>query len=308
MEHLDMTKFNKEQLEQLLLGSQEGLDVWKYASPKFDHKQMEQIRLGLEDKLDVSVYSNPEFNSYQMNEIRTGLLHGVNVNNYAVTNFSACQMEQIRLALEDGIDISMYISPECTWEYMKKVRLDLKFKHKRDMVNKVKRLGVNQEGTDPDTILADILDNADESITGIAKEFLDIWGKSIDKKSVEAIFHLFTEFEFTEYLQICINQCSPKEREKKEVSDNKWYYYKLLPQGDFEKETSILLCSNIPYSYTANDTLHHLIKLSIPEIKHWSYSVLTVTKEIFDERRRRHCPETCYILEKTDTGLYINRW
>lgn len=46
-----------------------------YAKPEFCFDQMLQIRLGLEDGLDVSVYAKPEFNVRQMKKIRMDLMH-----------------------------------------------------------------------------------------------------------------------------------------------------------------------------------------------------------------------------------------
>ena len=66
--------FNKEQLNQMLWGLEDNLDVSLYAKPEFNEYQMLQVRLGLEENLDVSIYAKEEFNVWQMEEIRLKLL------------------------------------------------------------------------------------------------------------------------------------------------------------------------------------------------------------------------------------------
>ena len=62
-----------EQMGQIRLGLEAGIDVSKYANPKLSDKQMEEIRWGLEDGLDVSKYADPKFNWKEMAEIRENL-------------------------------------------------------------------------------------------------------------------------------------------------------------------------------------------------------------------------------------------
>lgn len=61
---------------------------------------------------------------------------------------------------------------------------------------------------DADTILADLLKNADIEVTGIAQEVFDIWTKSSDKKAVEDLFYCFTDTQFDSFLLKCKNEIS----------------------------------------------------------------------------------------------------
>ena len=70
-------KFNRDQMEQIRKGLEQGLDVSIYANPKYDRNQMKQIRNGLEQGLDVSIYADPQYDWRQMREIRTDLEFGV---------------------------------------------------------------------------------------------------------------------------------------------------------------------------------------------------------------------------------------
>lgn len=75
-------------------------------SDKFDYNQMGQIALGLEKGLDISIYAKPEFSSRQMPEIRMGLKHEIDVSLYTNPEFTRFQMEEIRMGLEKGLDVS----------------------------------------------------------------------------------------------------------------------------------------------------------------------------------------------------------
>ena len=94
-----LKKFNPCQLQEILLGLKEGLDISFYENPEFDSNQMFEILRGLNSKIDVSLYARPEFNSEQMAEIRLGLEIGLNVKDYAKPDIDARQMRMTRLRL-----------------------------------------------------------------------------------------------------------------------------------------------------------------------------------------------------------------
>ena len=52
--------FNKEQLNQMLWGLEDNLDVSLYAKTIFNSRQMFEIRIGLREKLDVSKYGSKQ--------------------------------------------------------------------------------------------------------------------------------------------------------------------------------------------------------------------------------------------------------
>ena len=56
---------------------------------------------------------------------------------------------------------------------------------------------------DCDTILADILDEADHEITGIGADVLDIYTESSDKERISLLFEVLTGTEFSDYLNKC---------------------------------------------------------------------------------------------------------
>lgn len=66
--------FSPQQLYEIKLGLEHGIDVKKYADPKFTWLQMEQIRLGLEEGLEVSLYAQPNIPVDEMEHIREKIL------------------------------------------------------------------------------------------------------------------------------------------------------------------------------------------------------------------------------------------
>lgn len=100
--------FAKNQLEEIKLGKEEGLDTSVYAKPEYTSIHMHEIRKGLEEKLPVERYLNPEYDWLQMKEIRKGLEEKVNIDLYASPEIPYEKMKLIREALTEGIDLSKY--------------------------------------------------------------------------------------------------------------------------------------------------------------------------------------------------------
>lgn len=66
---------------------------------------------------------------------------------------------------------------------------------------------------DADTILADAIESADHRTNGLAEEVFSIWEKSAnndDQKLIERMFELFTDMNFSEYLEKCIKEITRK--------------------------------------------------------------------------------------------------
>lgn len=64
---------------------------------------------------------------------------------------------------------------------------------------------------DADTILKDLMDEADFEVSGIAEEIIGIWKKSGDRKSVEDLFQSFTDCGFGEWLRKCVSGTTRKD-------------------------------------------------------------------------------------------------
>lgn len=105
---LEKKGYTGDQINEIMEGHREGLDVSLYSNPQYLSVQMHQIRLGLLDGLKVGRYASPEFDWFQMEEIRKGMKDGVNIDVYASPEIPFDGMHQIRLGLKDGIDLSPF--------------------------------------------------------------------------------------------------------------------------------------------------------------------------------------------------------
>ena len=127
--NLDTSYFNKGfsslELDEIIYGLKEKLDVSIYANHKFDYKQMEQIRDGLYKDIDISWYNNPNLNWLQMQEIKLGIIEGIDVSYFAKIKYSWLQMQEIRLGLKYGIEVNWYLNPNFTEKQMEQIRLGL---------------------------------------------------------------------------------------------------------------------------------------------------------------------------------------
>lgn len=97
--------FDADQLEEIRIGREAGLDVSVYARKDLMAIQMHEIRLGMEAGFDVSIYASPEFDWFQMEEIRKGMEDGVDYRLYANPALDYSKMRQIRKGLRDGINL-----------------------------------------------------------------------------------------------------------------------------------------------------------------------------------------------------------
>ncbi len=116
--------FTKDQVEEIKLGLEEGLDIEPYEDKGFFALQMREIRLGLMEELPVEIYARKDFDWFQMEEIRLGLEAKLNVRMYAYPRVQFDTMRQIRLALMDGVNLTKYMNlPAGT---LRELRLSIK--------------------------------------------------------------------------------------------------------------------------------------------------------------------------------------
>ena len=59
---------------------------------------------------------------------------------------------------------------------------------------------------DSDTILADLLLNLDNEVTGFSQDIFNIYKRSKDKDAVKQMFFEFTDTEFDDYLDKCMKE------------------------------------------------------------------------------------------------------
>lgn len=79
----------------------------------------------------------------------------------------------------------------------------------REKIRQVELLNTStSEGiiTDSDTILADLLLNVDNEISGFSQDIFNIYKRSKDKDAVKQMFFEFTGTEFDDYLDKCMKE------------------------------------------------------------------------------------------------------
>ena len=79
------------------------------------------------------------------------------------------------------------------------------------MVEQVEELNNNTPDgiiIDADTILVDLIEKCNYEFNGFAQDIFNIWKNSNDKPAVAQMFYEFTDVEFEDYLEMCLEQIS----------------------------------------------------------------------------------------------------
>lgn len=95
LESMYNCKYEKEQLNTLRLGFENGVDIHKYANPKLDWTYMNRIRQSLEKGIDISKYVNSDSVPQFVEIIYTLAVSGVNIEQF---------VERGELNIEDILD------------------------------------------------------------------------------------------------------------------------------------------------------------------------------------------------------------
>ena len=133
---------------------------------------------------------------------------------------------------------------------------------KEEMVNELmERMDAGKfESIDPDTILADLVDEVDMEIDGLSSsELFKIWKKSTDKKSIEDAFYLFTDMTFEDYLDKCMYECIYDFDEADIFIDGVPY---IIQERDAKDNSNILADLRCSYA-KAEEALNEIKSLSV---------------------------------------------
>ena len=93
----------------------------------YDWQQLQEIIEGCRDGLEVSVYLNPELDASSMKEIRLSLAEGLPIEPYAKPVFDYMQLHQIRRGLQDNLPVEIFAQPELDCVIMREIRKGLEF-------------------------------------------------------------------------------------------------------------------------------------------------------------------------------------
>lgn len=117
--------FTPDQIKELLLGKEHGVNYKIYGNPALSAEQMKQLRKALEDKVNPSKWADPEFSADVMNTYRIQTKYGVDVSTFIHPKYSTAQIIELSTGLLDGIDISQMGDYTVSCEEMAKRRIEL---------------------------------------------------------------------------------------------------------------------------------------------------------------------------------------
>ena len=76
-------QFESDELNEIQLGLDHGIDPAIYANPELDVRSMELIRQGLEKGLNVTYLANPDLDYYHVRDLYEGIENGFDMSPYA---------------------------------------------------------------------------------------------------------------------------------------------------------------------------------------------------------------------------------
>ena len=117
--------FTQEQIVELKLGKQHGVNIKVYGNNKLSPAQMAVIRKTMEEGLDPRPFASPEFSVQAMRMYLADLRYGVDISNYINPKYTIDQLNEISLGYMEGLDVSSYADPKLSAEEMAERRMRL---------------------------------------------------------------------------------------------------------------------------------------------------------------------------------------
>ena len=115
--------YTKEQIQQLKLGKQNGVQIRIYANPALSAKQMKELRIGLEHHVNVRPFAFPEYDVDCMRFYVLQLMTKCDIKNYLNPKYSPSQLAELAIAEDEGLDISKMSDPELSVRQMSERRI-----------------------------------------------------------------------------------------------------------------------------------------------------------------------------------------
>lgn len=223
---LDESKFNTEQLIQIKMGLEDGLNVSYYINSELSSNQMRIIREGLYKGLDVSKYADSKYNYEQMFQIYRGLEDDINVNYYANPEFSSLQMDLIRYSIYDDLDVSKFADPKYNYKQM----LQMYHNILREIEEPLEISIIDKMKNTLDELL-------DKDYDSFIKAIISIEKGIDDKGLLDTIYDKYNRYDFNllndHFDEIIYDEIKRIEREK---AKNSYFLETPLGQIPFTKE------------------------------------------------------------------------
>jgi len=117
--------FSKDQLRELRVGRNNGVDITVYANRKLSAEQMAVIRKGLEEGLNARLWASPEYSVDAMRFYKADQGRKMDVTYYLNPKYDIQQLREISLGFTNGVDTSEYSDPKIPAREMAEIRLRL---------------------------------------------------------------------------------------------------------------------------------------------------------------------------------------
>lgn len=114
--------YTKDQIAELKLGRQSGLDIRVYANPSLTANQMRVLRGGLAKGLNVKLIASPDYKVDCMKAYLVDLEDGLDIRSYLSPKYNIGQISELSIASELGLDISKLSNPKLSAVDMQEIR------------------------------------------------------------------------------------------------------------------------------------------------------------------------------------------
>lgn len=114
--------YSAEQLQQLRLGKEHGVDIRIYANPQLSAEQMKALREGLESHVNVKPIAHPEFKYKPMLYYIDCLQNNIDIRQFLNPKYDIGQLSELSLAVELGLDVSKLSNPKLKANEMQEIR------------------------------------------------------------------------------------------------------------------------------------------------------------------------------------------
>lgn len=104
--------FTKEQIKELALGKQQGVDYKVYAIPALTPLQMKTLREGMLKGVNVRPFAYPEYKAIAMMYYIDCIENGIDIKQFLSPKYNAQQLFQLAYASEMGLNISKICNPK----------------------------------------------------------------------------------------------------------------------------------------------------------------------------------------------------
>lgn len=125
--------FTKEQIRELKLGKDKGINYRLYGNNKLSAQQMAEIRKALEVGLDPRPYADPAFKADTMKAYRIQSKYGIDISHFINPEYSPEQIMELSTAWISGVDISSMNDTNMSVNDMSKLRIELESKIWKEM-------------------------------------------------------------------------------------------------------------------------------------------------------------------------------